>query len=280
MKSSGAAAGYRVHALPDFLPELERGESGGPPGCRLLAADRKTLIWAQRLEGDIPAVVKMNRHRGGISWQRGKCFRFRVQREFDALTFLDGQGVPCSRPIFWSYGCGPHFGRCEILATREIENATPLDAILAVPEPPDIGPALLAAYGLVRRMHERGCHHGLMFARNILVTRRGAQTPDAYIIDTPNAILFPGADLTGTKMAWIDLYFLTASVMKHAGAEACLAPLRHYGLGPGAIGKLVDHVITRRLSRLAKNLFRLECETWELAARVGMRCWRSHRLRG
>lgn len=271
MKRSRELAGYRSYALPDFLPELERGgvaRSSG--GSRLIASDRNTLIWSG-LGLETPAVIKLYRHRGGISWQREKWFRFRVQREFDALAFLDAQSVPCSKPVFWSYGCDPNFGRYEILATREIERAVPLQSILQAHPPAIAGPALFAAYGLVRRMHKSGCHHGLMFGRNILVGRWASHMPDAYVIDAPNAILLP-YDITGTQMAWTDLRCLTAGVLKSAGAEACLAPLRNYGLEPEAIEQLVDQVATRRLSKLAKNLFRAKNEVWELLAPAGIWC--------
>lgn len=265
-------AGYRSFALPACLPELvRRGAVPSSGDCRWIAADQKTLIWAQHLDADVPAVIKLYRHRGAISWLREKHFRFRVQREFDALSFLDAQSVPCSRPIFWSYGCSPFFGRYELLATREIERAVPLQSVVAANRPAIAGPVLSAAYGLVRRMHKSGCHHGLMYGRNILVARWGAQTPDAYVIDTPNAILFP-YDLTGTKMAWYDLLCLTAGVLKHAGTEACMAPLRHYGLEPEAIDKLLDVLKERRLSKLAKTMFRANCEVWELLAPAGIWC--------
>lgn len=279
MKSRGDSAGYRAYALPDFLPELERGGSAGPPGCRLIVADRETLIWAQPLDGGIPAVLKMYRHRGGISWQREKHFRFRVQREFDALMFLAAHGVPCSLPIFWSRGCSPLFGNYEILATREIENVAQLDTLFSANDPAAAAPSLRAAYELIRRMHQSGCHHGRMFGRNILVTRRGTPTPEAYLIDLPNAIFFP-YDITGTRMAWMDLYFLTAGVAKRAGAEACREPLRRYGLEPGAIDKFTDYVQGHRISKTKKTRFRVECEIWEWLSGAGIRCGPSRHLRG
>lgn len=270
MKSSREVAGYRSYALPDFLPELERGGVAlSSSGSRLIASDRNTLIWSQHVGPETPAVLKLYRHRGGISWQREKWFRFRVQREFDALAFLDAQSVPCSKPVFWSYGCDPNFGRYEILATREIERAVPLQSILQTHPPAITGPALFAAYGLVRRMHKSGCHHGLLFGRNILVARWDTQQPDAYVLDMPNAILFP-YDITGSQMAWYDLRCLTAGVLKYAGAEACVASLRCYGLEPEAINKLMDHLQKRRLSKLAKILFRAKCEVRELLAPAGI----------
>ena len=279
MKSGGDPAGYRAYALPDFLPELERGGTAVPAGDRrLIVANRETLIWAQRLEGGIPAVLKMYRRRGEIIWQREKRFRFRVQREFNALAYLDTRGVPCSQPIFWSRGCSPQFGRYEILATREIENVAQLDTLFSANDPAVAAPSLRAAYELIRRMHQSGCHHGRMFGRNILVARWDTQ-PEAYILDMPNAILFP-YDITGTRMAWMDLYFLTVGVAKRAGAAACREPLRRYGLGPGAIDTFVDHVHGRRVSHLTKTRFRVEAEIWELLARAGVRCGPSRHLRG
>jgi hypothetical protein len=270
MKRRQEAAGYRSHALPDLLPELEHGGGKMPSiDCRLIAADRKTLIWAQHLDKETSAVIKMYRHRGAISWQREKCFRFRVQREFDALSFLDAHGVPCTKPIFWSYGYSPCFGRYEILATHEIENVVQLDTFTRTSRPTITEPCLFAAYGLVRRMHKSGCHHGAMFPRNILITRWDSAAPDAYIIDMPQAIFFR-YDITGTRMAWIDLYALTFRVMEHTGADGCMALLRHYGLEDEAARQLVNHVKMYPSSKLKKTLFRAECEGWELLAHIGI----------
>jgi tRNA A-37 threonylcarbamoyl transferase component Bud32 len=247
-------------------------------GCRLIVADRTTLIWAQRLDADTPAVIKMYRHRGGIDWLRERAFRFRVQREFDALAHIDSRGVSCSKPLFWSYGRSPSFGRYEILATREIEDVLPLGAFIRSSAPDIAELALVAAYRLVRALHRSGCHHGAMYERNILIARRDAQKPAAYIIDMPKAIAFP-YDVSGTKMAWIDLFFLTATVLKYWGADGSIAVLRQYGLEDAAARAFVNHTADYRPSKLTRHLFRTECEAWELLARLGVRCGTFRRLR-
>ena len=270
MKTSQEEAGYRSHALPDLLTDLEHGGVNIPSGdYRLIVADRKTLVWAQHLDQETTAVIKMYRHRGGIGWQRERYFRFRVQREFDALAFLSAHRVPCTRPIFWSYGHSPHFGRYELLATHEIAHAEQLDTFTRTREPAITEPLLFAAYGLVRLMHKSGCHHGAMFPRNILITGWDTAAPSAYILDLPQAILFH-YNITGTRMAWIDLYALTFRVIRHAGAARCIALLRHYGLEDGAARRLVNHVIAHPSSKLKKTLFRAECEVWERLATLGI----------
>ncbi len=279
MKENAKVEGYRPYDLPYFLATLEEGGPGSELyGCKLLVTNRKTLIWSQYLDGDTRAVVKMYRDRGFISWQREKVFRFRVQREFDSLTFIDAREIPCSRPIFWSHGCSPHFGRYEILATREIENAVRLDEFVKTNGQSVTNPSLAVSYELVRMMHRTGCHHGAMYPRNILVTGRDTRKPVAHIIDMPGTILFP-YDITGTKMAWIDLYCLTAdAIIKNTDADKCTELLKHYGLSDDAARRFVNNVKSYRPSKLAVNLFRAESETWELLSRFGIHCSMSPRL--
>src|SRR3989339_10032 len=227
MRNNLEAAGYHSFTLPDLLPELERNISSG--NYRLIAADRKTLIWAQHLDGNVPTVIKMYRHRGLLDWQREQFSRFRVQREFDSLSFLVAKDIPCSKPLFWSFGCSSCFGYYEILATREIENITPLDQLIFNNKPEVTKPSLFASYRLVRCMHQSGCYHGAMSARNILITHNNLKKPSAYIIDMPKAILFP-YDITSTRMAWMDLYLLTTKIIKYMDMNECIAVLKEYGL--------------------------------------------------
>jgi hypothetical protein len=118
-----------------------------------------------------------------------------------------------------------------------------------------------------------------MYERNILVARHDpGKKPDAYIIDMPKAILFP-YDISGTKMAWIDLYFLTASVIKHTGADGCAALLKRYGLNEDVARMFMAHVESYRPSKLVRNFFRAECEVWEFLAHFGVRCYSSGHLR-
>jgi len=278
MKNNQEAAGYLSYVLPDLLPELERSNSGTLSGdYRLIAADKKTFIWAQNLDNDTPAVIKMYRHRGKIDWQREKTFRFRVQREFNSLVFIDSHNVPCSKPLFWSYGYNPAFGRYEILATREIKNIIPLDTFTQTSKPEVTRSALIASYKLVHLMHRSGCHHGAMYPRNILIARHDTQEPGAFIIDMPKAISFP-YDIRGTKMAWIDLYFLTTSVIKYTGAEECIDYMKHYGLEEKAARKFVTHTANYHPSKVARNLFLAESQLWKLMSHFGARCYTSRLL--
>jgi len=280
MNRGSTASGYRPYALPECLPTLENAAAGDrTPDCRLVAADSDTLVWAQRIEPQTPAVLKMYRHRGVISWQREKVFRFRVQREFDALGCLDAHGIPCSKPLFWSYGRNAEFGRYEILATREVENTIRLDRFCQANDTRIAGDALLKAYEIVRLMHRNGCHHGALYPKNILVASRdsGAE-PAVHIIDMPRAILFP-YDITGTRMAWIDLYCLTRQIVDISGPDTCVALLERYGLEKDVARRFVFRLKDHFLPKLARNIFRAECELWELLAHIGVQSGKSSRPR-
>ncbi|MDD4871076.1 MAG: lipopolysaccharide kinase InaA family protein [Kiritimatiellae bacterium] len=272
MRRSLEATGYRSYILPDCLIELEKNKTSVQnPDYTLIGADRITVIWSQCLEDGNRAVIKMYRHRGRVDWYREKSFRFRVQREFDALTFLDIKGVPCSKPLFWNYGCSPDFGRYEILATREIIGIVPLDVFAQSHEPRITMNVLFPAYRLVGQMHQSGCHHGAMYERNILISQYDPQKKtDAYIIDMPKAILFP-YPVTGTRMAWIDLSILTVRVLKYVGADNCAALLMHYGLDAETTRRFIAHIKCYHSTRLKRNLERGECEFWELLAHLGIR---------
>jgi serine/threonine-protein kinase RIO1 len=280
MNNISTAAGYRDYTLPDYLPMLERGDAGGvPPDCRLVASDRQTLVWSQRLDRDIPAILKLYRNRGIVSWQREGAFRFRVQREFDALSFIDSRGIPCSSPLFWTYGVSAQFGRHEILATREVRSTVPLDRFCEKNDRRILQEVLLKAYAIVRLMHKSGCHHGALYQKNILVARDDpGSEPAPYIIDMPRAIVFP-YDISGTRLARIDLYCLTRYIANAAGADNCVAILERYGLEKSAAQEFVSGLKDYLLPKQARHLFRTEAETWELLARIGVRSFPSLRLR-
>lgn len=280
MSTSRADAGYRPYVPPKRLAEAVLQDGPPPnPDWALLAADATTLIWSGRLDTGMRAVFKMYRHRGPISWIREQRFRFRVQREFDALAYLDGQAIPCSQPLFWSYGCCADFGRYEVLATREIEGAVRMDVFVRERDARVAESALRSAYRIVRRMHAAGFHHGALYARNILVVHNDPQQqPGVHVIDAPKAILFP-YDIAGTGMARIDLTDLTISVLQQSGAEACTALLACYGLPETAARAFILRAARSRSSRGIRNLRRAECEAWELLSRIGLRCASPRRAR-
>jgi hypothetical protein len=270
MSKGSSLSGYRSYPLPEWLGELERsGTSQRDSAYSLICADKDALVWFQRLEDDVRAVVKMYRHRGPISWWREKQFLFRVQREFEALAHLERSGIPCSRPLFWCYGHSADHGRYEVLATREIVNAVQLDKFIRSQDDRAGDAALRSVFEAVHRMHGSGLHHGALYPRNILLTENATEKPDVYIIDLPKAISFPYA-LPGTRMAEIDLLQLSLGVAGELGLDICAPLLKHYGMDEKSVSRFMDRLKRGEPSKLMRNLHRAECEVRELLAKLGL----------
>lgn len=268
-----ASSGYRTFTLPDLLPGLERKDQPSTnSGLSLIAADRITLVWSQTLQDGTRAVLKMYRNHGFFSRIREKLARFRVQREFDSLTYLDSLGIPCSKPLFWTYGCNEQYGRYEILATREIPGSVRLDVFIRSEAHPENRKILADAYAMLRRLHEAGFHHGAMYERNILISQVNAQKPPAlFIIDTPKAMRFPYS-IAGTRMAWIDIAHLSRSLLHFLGPEETATWLSHYGMDKEEIARFMACLQKYHPNRHTRNRDRAECEMWEFLSRLGIRC--------
>ena len=174
----------------------------------------------------------MYRHRGAVSWQREQYWKFRVEREFQALAKLVKNGIPCSVPLFWFYGHDAIYGRYEVLVTREIPEVVPVSAFLqSHPENRRMQKALASLAHSVQRMHQSGIHHGALLTRNILVHPTPPRPPDTYIIDMPKAIAFPHS-IIGTRMAKIDLLNLLSRVARDRDYDSCAIVLKNYGMPP------------------------------------------------
>jgi len=262
-------AGYRPLVLPGGLEELERsGPSSSDGTCTLVAADSDTLVWRQDLESGEPAVFKMYRHRGRVSWWRENHSRFRVQREFSALTYLEQRGIPTSAPLFWSFGRCAGYGRYEMLATREIPGTVPLNDVVARdrPEPSRLG----ELYRIVRMMHDHGFHHGSLMPRNVLVTQDGSRVWAFHIIDTPKSIVFPYA-VAGRRPAWIDLLDLSLELFNELGMESCAPLLADYGFDQDTVERFLARLQRYIPTRHTRNLHRAECQARELLAKLRSR---------
>lgn len=263
------AHGHRPFALPSGIDDLERtGAVPGNDGLALIRADRETLLWSQHLDSGVRAVFKMYRQRGPISWWREKHFRFRVQREYDALTRLDRFGILCSRPLFWFWDSSSIHGHFEVLVTREIPNAAPLDVFLQSRAPRIHEVDLCPLYTTVARMHLSGLHHGALYASNILVSSGAAGQIEFHIIDVPKAMSFPFS-IVGTRMAWIDLLSLSESVGRQIGHDRCLPLLERYGVDERSAMGLARCLKCYRPSRHTRNRYRAECGLRYLIARAG-----------
>jgi hypothetical protein len=223
-------------------------------GRKILKLERNTVVWiGQCRDNDDAVVFKMYRNRGGISWQREKLFRLRVEREYRALSFLDRHGIHCSTPLFWTYGCDQTHGRYEILCMRVIPGAITLEQLAMAGRGGEIDfPAL---YSLVRQMHAAGFYHACLHLGNIVVGADEFGTPRTYVIDTPQSMMFP-RDIAGTSMAWLDLRAISANAMLHMTAETCRSLLLRYGLDERAAARMMSELKRPAKPLLSRNLLR------------------------
>ena len=191
-----------------------------PAAEALLKNEPDTLIWAQDVGAERRAILKMYRHRGPITTLRERLFRFRVQREFEALHHLQWWGIPCSEPIAWAHGHSAEQGRFEILATWEVAEAKSLRAHWRTRRKPETSSwDLSPLYRNLRRMHESGMFHGVLHLRNVLAGRDDAGEQAFFIIDTPGALLYPGS-IVGTTMALFDLLLFSSQASRLLGISA------------------------------------------------------------
>ena len=256
--------GHRAFTLPEGLGDLESPDGGPKHGpLHLINAERKGLIWSQLLDTGEMAVLKMYRHRGAVDWWREKQFRFRVQREFDSLTRLDRAGIPCSAPLFWTHDVSDSYGRYEILATREIPDATPLPDYLRSLGSNLSDATLLPVFSMIAEMHEEGLHHGALYPRNILVT--DVDKVEFHIIDVPKAIVFPRS-ITGTRMADIDLLNLCHELAAVCNLPVSVALLLHYGMDEQPARRFAERVKTYRPTKHTRNRHLAECKLRGLVA--------------
>jgi hypothetical protein len=204
----------------------------------VVTAEPGTLIWRGAMPDGTRAVFKMYRRRSLTTVWRSRFSRFRVEREYDALTFLQRLGIRCSEPLLWTFGRSPAHGRYEILATREIAAAVPLSELLENATDLD-AMDLSSLYQTIRTIHGKGLQHGALIPRNILVTRAHGGVWMFHMIDMPRAIVFP-ADIQGTRMASMDLMDLTGPVRARFGDGAARTLLGHYGLSEQGIAALFE----------------------------------------
>jgi len=201
-----------------------------PAGNAVLKHERETLIWRLALPLGEPGIVKMYRRRGVLGRFRGRLLPFRVQREFDALSRLAKDGIPCSLPLLWGWGEAPEHGHFELLLTREIAGAVSLKQHLATPGAPLRSEDWLVLFASLRRMHEGGVYHGALWPKNILLTRAADDTCQFHLIDLARAVCFPGT-ICGTSMARSDLLSLLYSLGRANAKLDAETMLRGYGYG-------------------------------------------------
>jgi tRNA A-37 threonylcarbamoyl transferase component Bud32 len=215
--------GYKSHIKPTKIDTQ-----------KIIKKEKKCLIWAERLEDDTQAIVKMYYRKGILNFIRAKILNFRVQREYKALRQLEYNAIPCSIPLFWTYGYCKEYGFYEILCTRLISNIEPLmdflDQTQLVKE--DFGLAVL--FKMMYRMHTSGVYHGALSSKNVLVNAAGNTQLQYYIIDLAHSRLFTSS-IFGKMIAWYDILTLFRSIENKLGIGYCKPYLTQYGLGENAI---------------------------------------------
>lgn len=258
MKTSSYGEGYRDTGAIAIPPDT--GKIGEPDseGRTLIVVEHGTFIWSEPMESGGRAVVKMYRNRSWIEpLRRGHILRYRVQREYAALSHLVARDIPCSVPLYWSFGHRPGQGHYEILATREIADAAPLLSKFTPPEGEGTDLDLSELFKHVRCMHENEVFHGALLLSNLLVTFGQDSQPSYHIIDMARTNLFPQS-IVGTRMAWYDLLDLTEHIQGYRSDEYCMPLLLTYGLDEESAARLIAQARKYRPSRETRNVLRGE----------------------
>jgi tRNA A-37 threonylcarbamoyl transferase component Bud32 len=201
---------------------------------KIIKAEAKSLIWTEQLTDGTSAVVKMYYRRGFANFIRGIILNFRVKREFKILKHMTSCGVPCTKPLFWTFGYCKAYGFYEILYTRQIPNTISLRTLLSSETLTDKNIDLGPLFQLVYNMHRYGVYHGALSTKNILIDPTGNAQVKFYNIDFARGWLFPGS-IIGKQIAWFDLLKLIRSIESHLSIGYCQPYLAQYGLEKGTI---------------------------------------------
>jgi len=201
---------------------------------KIIKAEAKSLIWTEQLADGTSAVIKMYYRRGFANFIREIILNFRVKREFKILKHLASCGVPCTIPLFWTYGYCKAYGFYEILHTRQIPNTISLKTLLSLETPTDKSIDLGPLFQLVYNMHRCGVYHGALSTKNILIDPTGHAQVTFYSLDFARGWLFPGP-IIGKQIARFDLLKLVRSIENHLSIGYCQPYLAQYGLEKGTI---------------------------------------------
>ncbi len=278
MKTLASPAGYRDTgsiAIPSDAGILNKPDANGRV---LINVEHGVLIWSEPTSDGARAVVKMYRNRSWIEpWRRRHLLRYRTQREYMALAHLVEHDIPCSTPLYWSYGHHPDHGHYEILATHEILSATPLVSHFSSPAHENMTMDLTPLFVHIRAMHKSAVCHGALLLRNFLVTSDPNGQPLFHIIDMARTNLFPYS-IVGTRMAWYDLLTVTEHILRYRGNDYCTPLLRAYGLDEPTAAKLLLQAAKYRPSRETRNMLRGEFGLRAALARTSAALRRQNRL--
>jgi serine/threonine-protein kinase RIO1 len=258
-----------VSPVEPSLTSIEVPSEDGT-GRDVLKVEPDTLVWrAPPPHGAGVAIYKMYRHRGALTRCRERLSRFRVQREYESLVHLQRNGVPCATPVTWGYGRHPQQGRFEVLVTMEIPEGQTVESYVKSAARHDER-LMASAFRTVRDMHRGGVYHGRLDPRNVMFGRTEAGQMGGFIIDTPQAIVFP-RDVTGTRMARHDLMNFGRIFAIRCDADCCRRLLETYGLREPLLSETVARLPGYQTTRHTRNWYGFEFRLRAFLARVGAR---------
>lgn len=261
MTATGAAVG-RIRPAPGTVAGFSAA-----PGQALIKEEFRTLIWSEPLSDGGRAVIKMYRQQPFYDPARRWFIGHRGDREYRVLSHLTRHGVPCPEPLWWSSGHDARHGRYDLLATREIEGAIPLDRLLReTGTVPELAPLLR----LARRMHDSGVAHGAFVPRNVLVSLAAGGPPAFHVIDTVRSHIMPGS-IAGSRMASFDLLDLLHAASAHFPQARAAGWLADYGLGEADVRRLMDQLARHRPGRPWRHLRRAERDARALLMSASIR---------
>jgi hypothetical protein len=234
------------------------------PGQTLIKEEFHTLIWSEPLPGGGRQVIKMYRRQPFYEPARRWLLPYRAEREYRVLSRLLRHGIACSEPLWWKRVRDARHGRCDLLATREIEEASSLELLLrrekAVPD-------LTPLFRLLRRMHDSGVSHGALMPRNILVSRPVDGQPGFHLIDLVRSRQFP-TGIAAARIASFDLKSLLHAVGKEVSPGEAARWLAAYGLAESGTQAILAGLARHRPGRPWRHLRRMEIDVRLAAARI------------
>jgi len=244
---------------PDPVPGFE-----ALPGQTLIKEETHTLIWSEPLPAGGRQVIKMYRRQPFYEPASRWLLPYRAEREHGALSRLLRHGIACSEPLWWRRVRDARYGRCDLLATREIEKASPLELLLRREK---AAPDLTPLFRLLRRMHDSGVLHGALMPRNVLVSRPVDGQPAFHLIDLARSRQFP-TGIAATRIAFFDLKSLLHAVGKEVPLKQAANWLAAYGLAESDTQAILAGLARHRPGRPWRHLRRMEVDVRLAAARI------------
>jgi hypothetical protein len=174
-----------LSAAPGDKPTLH-GYAASSPGARRFSG--REIAYAVTLPlSDRPVVIRHNRHGGAFRRITGDLFVGETNAPFELAISLElaTLGVPTPAVLAYAvYSVVPGIARSDVL-TEEIPDSGDLGALLLETSPgaPERHRAWSATTRLLKRLSGCGVRHHDLNVKNILLRNRGADAPEAYVLD-------------------------------------------------------------------------------------------------